>query len=63
MTALLGAALVATGALLVILLRPRNGQERLVVRWPGAWIVVGLLLTCWIGSGVALLAVGAGILR
>jgi hypothetical protein len=63
MTSLLGAALLASGALLVFLLRPQDGQERLVVRWPGAWIVVGLLLTFWIGSGVALMAAGMGLIQ
>jgi hypothetical protein len=41
--------------LAVFLLRAREGQERLIVRFPGAWILVGLLLTFWIGSGAALL--------
>ena len=58
----LGLALVVSGAIVVALLRPRGPQERLIVRWPGAWIVVGLLLTFWIGTGFALIAAGLGIL-
>lgn len=55
---LLGAVLSVTGVLVVMLLRARDGRELLIVRFPGAWIVVGLLLTFWIGSGAALLAAG-----
>jgi hypothetical protein len=44
--------------LAVILLRPKNGVEHRLVRFPGAWIIVGLALTCWIGTGAALLAAG-----
>ena len=55
---LLGVVLLVTGVLVVMLLRARDGRELLIVRFPGAWIVVGLLLTFWIGSGAALLAAG-----
>jgi hypothetical protein len=53
---LLGVALLVTGILVVALLRPRSERERLIVRFPGAWIFVGLLLTFWISSGAALVA-------
>lgn len=55
---LTGAILLATGILAVIILRPRNGVEHRLVRFPGAWIIVGLSLTCWIAAGVALIAAG-----
>jgi hypothetical protein len=60
-----GVALFAGTAVVVALLRPPAGQlqERLIVRFPGAWIVVGLLLTLSFATSVALLAVGTGILR
>ncbi len=58
MRSLLGAGLLAVAVVVVLLLRPRNGQERLIVRWPGSWIVVGLLLTFWIGTAVALIVTG-----
>jgi len=49
---------------LIMLLRPSGGlQERLIVRFPGAWIIVGLLLTCSIAASISLLAIGTGILR
>jgi len=55
--------LVATSAV-IMFLRPRDGlQERLIVRFPGAWIVVGLPLTMLIGTSIALIAVGVGILH
>jgi hypothetical protein len=48
----------------VMLLRPREGlQERIIVRFPGAWIIVGLLLTCSFAVSVALVAVGTGVLE
>jgi hypothetical protein len=54
----LGAILLATGIFVVVLLRPKNGVEHRLVRFPGAWIIVGLLLTFWIGAGVAFVAAG-----
>jgi hypothetical protein len=54
--ALIGAVMLAAGILVLVLLRPRDGKERLVVRFPGAWIVVGLMLTFWIGGSVAIMA-------
>jgi hypothetical protein len=54
----LGAVLLGTGMLAVFLLRARDGQERRIVQFPAAWIIVGLFLTCWIGTGVALIAAG-----
>ena len=57
------ALLVATGAAIGVL-RPRNSlQERLIVRFPGAWIVVGLSMTILIATSVALIAIGASDLR
>ena len=61
---LAGVALMAVVVVVVMLLRPREGlQEKLIVRFPGAWIVVGLLLTFSFGTSIALIAVGIGILR
>jgi hypothetical protein len=49
---------------LIMVLRPREGlQERFVLRFPGAWIIVGLLLTCSFAASVALVAVGSGLLQ
>jgi hypothetical protein len=59
-----GVALLVGAVVVVTLLRPREGlQERLIVRFPGAWIVVGLPLTFAIGTSIALIALGAGVLR
>ncbi len=55
---LIGAVLLATGIFAVVLLRPKGSVEHRLVRFPGAWIVVGLLLTCWVGTGIALIAAG-----
>lgn len=54
--ALIGAVMLALGILAVVLLRPRDGKERAIVRFPGAWIVVGLMLTFWLGGSVAIMA-------
>ena len=60
----LGVVLLAAAVAAIVLLRPREGlKEKLIVRFPGAWIVVGLPLTFLIGTSVALIAVGTGILR
>jgi hypothetical protein len=59
-----GVALLVVTSAVIMLLRPRDGlQERLIVRFPGAWIVVGLPLTFLIGTSIALIAVGTGLLR
>ena len=56
--------LLAGAIVLITLLRPRGGlQERLIVRFPGAWIIVGLPLTFAIGLSVALISIGTGLLR
>jgi hypothetical protein len=55
---LTGAILLATGILAVFSLRATSGVENRLVRFPGAWIIVGLSLTCWVAAGVALLAAG-----
>jgi hypothetical protein len=55
---LIGAVLLATGILAVVALRPKGAVEHRLVRFPGAWIIVGLLLTCWVGTGIALIAAG-----
>jgi heme A synthase len=52
----IGAAMLALGILALVLLRPRDGKERAIVRFPGAWIVVGLMLTFWLGGSVAIMA-------
>lgn len=71
MTWLAGGEIVAGLALLVglvvviRLLRPPAGQleERAIVRFLLAWIIVGLPLTFTFGLSVALIAVGSGLLK
>ena len=60
-----GLALLVGLVVVIGLLRPPAGtlQERLIVRFPGAWIMVGLPLTFVFGISVALIAVGTGVLR
>jgi hypothetical protein len=59
MMALVGACWFAANILLLQLLRPRDGfQERLIVSFPGAWIVVGLPLTVSFGASGMLLVRG-----
>ena len=60
-----GIALLVGLVFLITLLRPPKGtlQERLIVRFPGAWIIVGLPLTFAFGISISLIAVGTGILR
>ena len=60
-----GLALLVGLVVVIALLRPPRGtlQERAIVRFPGAWIVVGLPLTFVFGGAIALIAVGTGILR
>jgi hypothetical protein len=57
-----GACLLVATSLLVVALRPRDGKEKRLVRLPGMWILLGLLLTTSFGAGIALLAMGVGIL-
>jgi hypothetical protein len=59
-----GVGLFALLIFVIILLRPPAGtlQERAIVRFPGAWIIVGLALTFAFGTSIALIAVGLGIL-
>jgi hypothetical protein len=59
-----GLALLVGLVIVITLLRPPQGtlEERGVVSFPGAWIVVGLPLTFAFGVAVALIAVGTGIL-
>jgi hypothetical protein len=59
-----GVGLFAVLVFLVMLLRPPAGtlQERAIMRFPGAWIIVGLALTFAFGTSFALIAVGLGIL-
>ena len=60
-----GVALFVGLVFVITVLRPPRGvlQERLIVRFPGAWIIVGLPLTFVFGLSMALVAVGTGILR
>jgi len=60
-----GLALFVGLVVVLALLRPSPGQlqERYIVRFPGAWIIVGLSMTFAFGASVALIAVGAGVLR
>jgi hypothetical protein len=55
---LIGAGLIVGTILLVMFLRPKDGRERPIVRLPGMWIVLGLLLTFSTGTGVAVLVSG-----
>jgi hypothetical protein len=67
----LGTELVGGVALLVIvvvvisLLRPSPGQmqERLIISFPGAWIIVGLPLTFAVATSMSLIAMGLGLLH
>ena len=54
--ALIGAVMLAAGIMAIVLLRARDGKERALVRFPGAWIVVGLMLTFWLGGSIAIMA-------
>jgi hypothetical protein len=60
-----GVALFVGLMALVFFLRPPQGslQERAIVSFPGAWIVVGLSLTFAFGFSIALIALGLGILQ
>jgi len=60
-----GLALFVGLVVVIALLRPPRGtmQERAIVSFSGAWIVVGLPLTFAFGLSIALIALGAGILR
>jgi hypothetical protein len=61
---LAGVSLLVATVAVVLFLRPREGlQERAIMRFPGAWIVVGLPLTFLVGTSIALIAVGTGVLR
>lgn len=62
---LAGLALLVGLVVAIALLRPPRGtlEERAVVRFPGAWIVVGLPMTFAFGTAIALIATGTGILR
>jgi hypothetical protein len=53
MKILVGAVLLVVGIAVVLLLKPAGKEERLVVRFPGAWIV-----TFWIGAAVSLIVTG-----
>jgi hypothetical protein len=55
-----GIALFVGLVILVTLLRPPRDtlQERAIVRFPLAWIIVGLPLTFAFGLSVALIAIG-----
>ncbi|MGE0851735.1 MAG: hypothetical protein AB7O44_19260 [Hyphomicrobiaceae bacterium] len=60
-----GIALLVGTVMVIALLRPPQGnlQERLIVRFPGAWIIVGLPLTFVMGLSVALIALGINAVR
>jgi hypothetical protein len=60
----LGVALLVGLAFLVAVLRPKDTlQERRIVSFPGAWIVVGLPLTAGFATAIALILVGTGLLH
>lgn len=54
----LGIAWFVVNVAIVMFLRPPPGQtqDRLIVRFPGAWIIVGLPLTLSFGASVLLTA-------
>jgi hypothetical protein len=60
-----GVALFVGMVFLFAFLRPPRGtlQERHILRFPGAWILVGLPLTFAFGLSLALIAIGSGVLR
>ena len=59
MTTLIGICWMAANILVVMLLRPRDGyNERLIVSFPGAWIIVGLPLTLSFGASAMVIARG-----
>ena len=61
---LAGISLFLGGVGLVAILRPSEGlQEKRIVSFPGAWIIVGLLLTILFSMAIALIALGLGILK
>ena len=59
-----GVGLFAVLVFIVTLLRPPAGtlKEKAIVRFPGAWIIVGLALTFAFATSFALITVGLGIL-
>jgi hypothetical protein len=58
-TTLIGICWMAANILVVMLLRPRDGyNERLIVSFPGAWIIVGLPLTLSFGASALIIARG-----
>lgn len=60
MTEALGAASMVASALLFWLVLPLHGQERRIVRLPGMWIVLPLLIMLGFLSGGALLYESVG---
>lgn len=60
-----GVALFVGLAVLVAFLRPPHGslQERAIVRFPGAWILVGIPITLGFACSAMLVLIGVGILR
>jgi hypothetical protein len=63
MRALLGMGVLTATTVVWWLLLPRNGKERWLVRLPGMWIVLGLLLTISATTGIALVLTGTGLLH
>lgn len=58
MRLLFGIGLLLANVIALTFLRPRNGQERWLVRFPGAWIIVGLLLTISFACAAGLILTG-----
>jgi len=60
MMTMIGVVWLAANVCLLLLLRPPAGQtkERLIVRFPGAWIIVGLPLTLSFGASILVIAFG-----
>ncbi|NJO22099.1 MAG: hypothetical protein HC868_03095 [Sphingomonadales bacterium] len=61
----MGLALFVGLSFLIVALRPPKAtlQERRIVSFPGAWILVGLPMTAGFAAAMGLIAVGLGILR
>lgn len=60
MRAALGAALMSASVLLFWLVSPRQGQEKGIVRLPGMWVVLPLLIMLGFLGGGALLYESVG---
>lgn len=63
MRGLLGLGWFAANVFVFLLLRARDQRERAIIRFPGAWIPVGLLLTSSFAGSIAVVLLSLGLLR